>query len=151
MIEPSQQMLQGLLAATPDALLAVDEAGAIVFVNDRAGHLFGWTAAELVGAPIEMLVPEAVAAAHVGHRARYIEDPVARPMGSGLRLFARCKDGSTFPAEISLGSVADESGRRLVLAAVRDVTERTRSDLAMREREAPSTVFAEAATRAEAL
>lgn len=124
MIEPSQQVLQGLLAATPDALLAVDEGGRIVFVNDRAGHLFGWTAAELVGAQIETLVPEAVATTHVGHRAGYVADPIARPMGSGLRLFARRKDSTTFPAEISLASVTDESGRRLVLAAVRDVTDR---------------------------
>jgi PAS domain S-box-containing protein len=134
-MEPSEDVLRGLLAAAPDALLAVDPDGVIVFVNDQVEQLFGWTKADLVGQTIEQLVPERFARGHPNLRAGYMSDPRARPMGAGIQLSAQRKDGSTFPAEISLSAVTDEPGDQLVLAAVRDVTERLELE-AVRRREA---------------
>jgi PAS domain S-box-containing protein len=114
----------------------VDASGRIELVNAQAERLFGWSAPELLGQTIETLVPEAVVERHVRHRASYVADPRPRPMGAGLRLSARRQDGSTFPTEISLSAVTDESGEvLLVLAAVRDATERLELE-AERQRQA---------------
>lgn len=122
-MEPSDDMLRGLLSAAPDALLAVDGGGRIVYVNDQAASLFGWERAELVGRPVEELVPERFSGHHADLRAGYMTHPVRRPMGAGLDLWARRQDGTEFPAEISLSSIDTPDGR-LVAAAVRDVTDR---------------------------
>jgi PAS domain S-box-containing protein len=134
-MEPSDDVLRGLLAAAPDALLAVDPDGRIVFVNDQVEQLFGWSKADLVGQAIEQLVPAHLTNGHPSLRAGYMAGPRARPMGAGLQLSAQRKDGSTFPAEISLSAVTDEPGDQLVLAAVRDVTDRLELE-AVRRREA---------------
>ncbi len=123
-IEPSEGVLRGLLAAAPDALLAVDGDGAIVFVNDQAEHAFGWRRGELLGQPVECLVPERFSRSHPSLRAGYVAHPSTRAMGAGLQLSARRKDGTTFPADIRLSAVRDEAGALLVLAAVRDVSDR---------------------------
>jgi len=133
-MEPSEEVLRGLLAAAPDALLVIDAAGRIVFVSDQAERLFGWTSRELLGQQIEVLVPDSVLDRHEGHRAKFVAEPSARPMGAGLQLSAKRKDGSTFPAEISLSAV-DERDSVLILAAVRDVTDRVELER-MRRREA---------------
>ena len=134
-VEPSEGVLRGLLAAAPDALLAADSDGRIVFVNDQAERLFGWRADEIVGKQIEILVPADAGAVHVRHRAGYVADPSPRPMGAGRQLSGRRKDDSSFPAEISLSAVTDAAGSVLVLAAVRDVTDRLEIQ-AERERQA---------------
>ena len=77
---PSEDVLRGLLAAAPDALLAVDEAGEIVFVNDQAERVFGWPRADLLGQPVECLVPERFASHHPGMRAGYIRRNRSSPM-----------------------------------------------------------------------
>jgi len=120
-VEPSDAVLRGLLATAPDALLAVDPQGLIVYVNDQVEHLFGWARDELVGQPVECLVPERFSAQHPALRAGYVQRPTSRPMGAGLELWARRKDGSEFPAEISLSSFDTDSGK-LMAAAIRDVT-----------------------------
>src|SRR5215210_8081371 len=120
-MEPSEDVLRGLLAAAPDALLAVDEAGEIVFVNDQAERIFGWPRADLIGQAVERLVPESFAARHPELRAGYMRHPTTRPMGVGLELWARRRDGSEFPAEISLSGFTTAEGN-LVAAAIRDVT-----------------------------
>ncbi len=132
MTVPSEEVLRSLLAAVPDALLVVDREGVIVLVSDHASRLFGWTADELLGAAIEVLVPEGLSGRHVGHRARYVDDPVLLPMEERTPLAARRKDGSTFVAEVGLSAVTDEAGGVFFLAAVRDAGERVRVDAAQR-------------------
>ncbi len=119
-------MFRGLLEAAPDAIVVVDGRGRIVLVNTHTEELFGYPRGELVGASVELLVPEARRPEHGGHRTRYQEEPRRRPMGSGLELSGRRKDGSEFPVQISLSPVETDEGV-LVTAAVRDDTLRTRT------------------------
>jgi PAS domain S-box-containing protein len=121
----------GLLEAAPDAIVGVGADGLIALVNAQAERLFGYGRAELLGQPIELLVPEDVRAAHPGHRLRYERDAHPRPMGAGTPLAGRRKDGSQFPAEISLSPIDTEHGR-LVAAAVRDVSDRIRAEAKFR-------------------
>src|SRR5689334_8955980 len=90
----------GLLEAAPDAMVGVDANGLIVLVNAQAERLFGYRRTELLGKPIELLVPEAARDAHPGHRHRYSNDARPRPMAAGVRLAGRRQDGGQFPAEI---------------------------------------------------
>jgi PAS domain S-box-containing protein len=113
----------GLLEAAPDAMVCVDSDGQIALVNAQAERLFGYDRDELVGQPVEMLVPDTVRPVHPGHRAGYVANPQPRPMGAGQELAGRRRDGTTFPAEISLSAIGTDEGI-LVTAAVRDVTER---------------------------
>jgi PAS domain S-box-containing protein len=112
----------GLLEGAPDAMVCVDRSGRIAVVNAQAERLFGYGRAELVDQPVEMLVPEAARAEHAAHRGHYMDDPKPRPMSARMELSGRRRDGSTFPAEISLSAIDTDDGR-LVIAAVRDVTE----------------------------
>jgi protein-histidine pros-kinase len=112
-----------LLESVPDAVLGVDGDGCIAFVNAQAETMFGYQRDELVGQRIELLLPERFHAAHGRHRARYGATPTTRPMGAGLDLFARRRDGSEFPVEISL-SPLDAAGRIQTVSVVRDVTRR---------------------------
>ena len=122
-ISDAERRLGELLESAPDAILEFDNAGRIVLLNRMAEHLFGYTREELLGQAVEVLVPEDLGEAHKRHRAKYLSQPVTRPMGSGLKLEARRKDGSRFPVEISLSPVKSSTGSR-VTAIIRDVTER---------------------------
>ncbi|MGH3258081.1 MAG: PAS domain S-box protein [Streptosporangiaceae bacterium] len=113
----------GLLEAVPDAMICVDADGRIVVINAQAEGLFGYARDELIGQPVEILVPDQARKMHQLHRAGYTADPWPRLMGAGMELAARRRDGSTFPAEISLSAV-DTGDGIVVAAAVRDVTER---------------------------
>jgi PAS domain S-box-containing protein len=106
-------------------MVCVDAGGRIVMVNAQMVRLFGYPREELEGQLVEMLVPGAARAVHPQHRTGYMADPVPRPMGAGMQLTGRRRDGSTFPAEISLSAIDTDEGT-LVTAAVRDVTERQR-------------------------
>jgi PAS domain S-box-containing protein len=119
--------LRGLLEAAPDAMVIVGRDGRIELVNGQLERLFGYTRDELLGQPVEILVPPRHRGRHPDHRNRYFSDPHARPMGEGLSLEAARKDGTEFPAEISLSPLKTPSGV-LVTAAIRDVTERKRSE-----------------------
>jgi PAS domain S-box-containing protein len=114
-----------LLEEAPDAMVYVAADGRIILVNAEAERLFGYKRTELIGQPVEILVPEAARAVHPGHRAGYITSPRHRPMGAGLPLAGRRRDASTFPAEISLSAIHAGEGI-LVAAAIRDVTARLR-------------------------
>jgi PAS domain S-box-containing protein len=122
---PAQTLEREFLEFAPDAVIGVDEAGEIRLVNSRTQAVFGYAREELIGRSVEMLVPEVIRGAHVAHRERYFEAPRTRPMGAGLDLYARRKDGTEFPCEISLSTVATDSGM-MALAAIRDITERRR-------------------------
>jgi two-component system, cell cycle sensor histidine kinase and response regulator CckA len=112
-----------LLEAAPDAMICAGQDGRIALVNAQAERLFGYTRDELIGQPVEILVPDGTRELHPAHRAGYMADPRPRPMGAGMQLAGRRRDGSTFPAEISLSAIDTDQGI-LVTAAVRDVTER---------------------------
>ena len=114
---------RGLMEAAPDAMVCVDSGGRIALVNAQTEGLFGYRRGELVGQPVEILVPDQVRGLHPAHRAGYVADPRPRPMGADMQLAGRRRDGSTFPAEVSLATMGADDGL-LVTAVVRDVTER---------------------------
>jgi PAS domain S-box-containing protein len=114
-----------LLESVPDAMVIADEGGTILHVNAVAERLFGWPRAELVGQPVEILLPARFRSMHQLHRAGYHTAPRTRPMGLGLDLSGLRRDGGEFSAEISLAPLVVD-GRPCVMAAVRDVSERKR-------------------------
>jgi PAS domain S-box-containing protein len=122
---------QQLLEAAPDAIVIVDASGTIVLVNREAERLFGYARDELLGQPVELLLPERYRGAHVVHRRAFTRSPSTRPMGSGLELRARRKDGVELPVEVSLSPIESPEGR-LVASSLRDVSERHRAEAAMR-------------------
>jgi hypothetical protein len=123
-----------VLAASPSAIVAVNERGAISYVNPQAETTFGYTAAQLMGQPIEMLVAQGGLRKHVAHRERFTSHPVARPIGIGLDLAGRRSDGSEFPVEISLSPVQTGDGLQ-VFATVVDISARKAAEKALAESE----------------
>lgn len=120
-----------LLEAAPDAIIEVDRGGRIVLLNAVTEKLFGYSRDELLGESVEALIPEDLRRRHREHRAYYWAHPVTRPMGQGLTLFAKRRDGTRFPVEISLSPLESEDGLR-VTAVIRDVSERQRAQEEMR-------------------
>jgi PAS domain S-box-containing protein len=120
---PTSSTFEQLLEAAPDAMVGVDGQGRIVLVNSQAEAVFDYPRDQLLGETVEMLVPERFRAAHPGHRAGYFAEPRTRPMGADVELYGRRRDGSEFPAEISLSSIEADGGR-LATAAIRDISER---------------------------
>ncbi len=119
----ARRRFQALLEAAPDAMVIVDESGAIVFANEAAVRSFGYSREELVGQAVEILVPDRLRAAHPGHRASFASNPRPLQLGGGDDVRARRRDGSEFPVELSLSPLETDDGL-LVTAAIRDVTER---------------------------
>lgn len=124
---PPLLSLTSLLDFSPDALLIIDATGTIALVNAQLEALFGYSQEELIGQPLEILLPEYLRAAHVAQRLRYMSTPRARPMGIGLHLVGRRKDNSEFPVDISLRPLL--IGQELhVIGAIRDMTAQHRAE-----------------------
>ncbi len=120
-----ERQFRELIEAAPDPMIIVDGDGVVVLSNRQVDRVFGYEPGELVGCPVERLVPDRFRGGHVAQRSGYVAAPVVRGMGQGRELFAVRKDGTEFPVEISLSPIETDDGT-LVAAAVRDVSERRR-------------------------
>ena len=123
----AEREFEQLLEFAPDGMVGVDASGVIVVVNHQAELLFGYERVELIGSPVERLLPERFRRAHRKHRSGHSKDPHTRPMGADLSLFGLRKDGTEFPAEISLSSIRIGAGV-LTMTAIRDITDRLLAD-----------------------
>jgi len=130
----SEKRFRGLLESAPDAMLVADLQGRIVWANSQTERLFGYALAELVGQPVELLIPEDSREAHVEKREGYARQPAYRDMSAARELNGRRKDGSEFPAEIRLSPQDTEDGQRII-STVRDISERKRAIQALRDSE----------------
>jgi PAS domain S-box-containing protein len=119
----AEDRFRALVETAPTAIVIANGKGCIAEVNAQALCMFGYDRRELIGESIEMLLPERARHSHQGHRSGYMEEPHARPMGVGMELFARRKDGTEFPVEISLGPLATKGGV-LISSTIVDITER---------------------------
>ncbi|MFN3438672.1 MAG: PAS domain S-box protein [Acidovorax sp.] len=116
-----------LLESTPDATVMVNVTGRIVLVNSQAERVFGYQRADLLGQPVEVLLPQRYRGAHVGRRSGFFSQPRTRTMGAGLELYGLRQDGVEFPVEISLSPIETEEGT-MVMSAIRDITDRKKAD-----------------------
>lgn len=131
-IRRREAQFRGLLESAPDAVVVTDREGRIVFSNAQTLRLFGYRSSQLVGKPVEMLIPARYRARHVGHRADYAAAARARPMGSGLALHGERSDGTEFPVAVSLSPVETDEGV-FIFSDIRDVTEQKEAERKLQE------------------
>jgi PAS domain S-box-containing protein len=136
-LKRAEEKFQLVVESAPNAIVMINRAGEITLVNQRTEQWFGYTREELLGKPVEILLPEQFRNIHVGHRSGFFTKPVAvgaseRAMGAGRELYARRKDGSEFPIEVGLNPLETEEGP-MVLSAIVDVTERKKMEENVRE------------------
>jgi formate hydrogenlyase transcriptional activator len=129
-VRASENRFRSLFEFSPDAIITSDASGKIREVNGRAGEFFGYARGELIGQSIDVLVPERFRQGHPAHRKHYGGHSRMRPMGAGLELFARRKDGSEFPVDIMLAPIETPEGP-LILSTIRDMTERKEAERAL--------------------
>ena len=123
----AEDLYRGLLESAPDAIVVVDSTARIVLVNAQTEAMFGYDRDELLGQPIGLLIPESLRKAHAVHVDAFVVAPRPRAVGIGRQLAGRRRDGSEFPAEISLNPLETDEGT-LISSAIRDVTERTQAE-----------------------
>ncbi len=126
---------RALCEGFPDGLLIADAEGRIVRVNERLEEMSGYTRDEILGRPVEILVPESSRAGHARERSRFVSEPRVRHMGSGIPIWLRRKDGSELPVDIGLAPLTTPGGF-LVASAIRDDTARRRAEELLRQSEA---------------
>jgi PAS domain S-box-containing protein len=131
---PLRILFEKLFEFSPDAIVVVGEGGRVVEANSQAEKMFAYTREELLGLAVEDLIPERFRSVHPGHRREYNAEPHARPMGIGLELYGRRKDGTEFPVDIMLSPVETPEGS-VILSVVRDITARKRAQEALRASE----------------
>ncbi len=131
-IRESEIRFRGLLNSAPDAIVIVDQAGEINLVNSQTEKSFGYSRDELLGQPVERLIPERFRQHHASNRQGYTATPTARPMGAEFNLFGVRKDGTEFPVEINLSPLETEQGL-LITSIIRDITTRKQSEEAQRQ------------------
>ena len=143
-VSPSnaQAIFEKLFEFSPDAIVLADAAGRITKANGQVERVFGYTRDELIGQPVEILIPERFRRVHPSHRDEYAAQPRPRPMGIGLELFGRRKDGSEFPVDIMLSPVETAEGR-MTVSVVRDITDRKRAEEALQRSEQQLRAFFE--------
>jgi len=124
-LHKSEKLLSALLESASQAIISIDRTGCIVLVNGRAEQMFGYPRGEMLGSRIELLLPESKRATHSRERDGFFSRPHIRPMGIGLDLSGRRKDGSEFPVEVSLSYVQNEEGG-YAIAFVSDISQRKR-------------------------
>ncbi|MFI5089122.1 MAG: PAS domain S-box protein [Terriglobales bacterium] len=127
----AQYLFSALLESAPDAMLIVDQRGNILLANSQTERLFGYRGEELIGLPVEMLMPPRFRGGHTKHRDQFLSTPRLRPMGEGRDLYGLRRDGSEFPVEISLNPIASEDGT-LVTSSIRDISGRKRAEQELR-------------------
>jgi formate hydrogenlyase transcriptional activator len=133
-IRESEKRFRTLFESSPDAIIVTDKEGKIAEVNEQVEKFFGYSRGELAGQTIEILVPERFRQAHPQHRTGYTENLRTRPMGAGLELYGRKKDGTEFPVDIMLSPVEVKSGT-VVLSVIRDLSEKMRAKEALERKE----------------
>ncbi len=131
-LKHTEALFRSLVESAPDGIVIVDQLGRIVVVNKQTEVLFGYPPEEMIGQPVEMLVPERFREGHAGHRRDYADAPRVRPMGEGQELYGRRKDGSEFPVSISLSPIQTAS-ELLVFGDIRDITAQRRAERRIRE------------------
>jgi PAS domain S-box-containing protein len=119
--------MQAVMNTVPDALITIDETGTVEHFNAAAMRIFGYTADEVLGRNIRMLMPEPYQAEHDAHLAHYLQTGAAHAIGNGRELRARRKDGTIFPIEIGVNEV-QTVGKRLFVGTIRDISERQQAE-----------------------
>jgi PAS domain S-box-containing protein len=141
-VPASETLFEDAFEQAPDSILITDHSGSILFVNAALENCFGYARTELKGQPVELLIPERFRESHPKHRSDYCQHPRRRPMGAGLELSARRKDGSQFPVDVMLSPLETPAGS-FVLCAIRDISERKIAEAALEESERRFRLFVE--------
>ncbi|MCX4189616.1 response regulator [Methylophaga sp. OBS3] len=131
-LSKSKEQFHKLMESAPDAMVVTKASGEIILVNKQTEKLFGYQREELIGQPIELLLPDALKEAHKRHVANFVAKPVARSMGQNMDLLARAKEGFYIPVEISLSPIETAEGLT-ISSSIRDITERRAAEKALQD------------------
>ncbi|WP_339923163.1 PAS domain S-box protein [uncultured Cyclobacterium sp.] len=146
----TEKLFKDLLESAPDAILIVDSTGEIKMVNQQAENIFGYTKLEMLGKDITLLMPEGNKSKHKSHIEKFSNLSTIRPMGTGMKLYGKRKNGGEFRIEVSLSSTKSEDGI-LVMASVRDITDRIRIENELKESNRRNSIFIQQSPNAIAM